>query len=293
MAVVTARVVEPLRLRAGKALFARVAGPEGPRNRAEIHETPGPRWFPRESPIRRVHADSAMFVGGLSALLLQTLHPTAMAAVAAHSGYRGDPWGRLHRTSTFLATTTYGTADSARAACDRLNAVHARIRGVTDEGVAYHASDPHLLEWVHIAEIDSFLRAHQRFAAHRLTRSECDRYVAQTARVAEEIGVPGPPRTVTELRARFTAYRPELRATPEALDTARYLLLDPPLPVAALPFYAALASNAVALLPGWAAAELKLPRWERAERWTVLPTGRLITGLIRWAMHDPAAEGAR
>ncbi|MEU6845288.1 oxygenase MpaB family protein [Streptomyces sp. NPDC046716] len=290
MAVVAAHVVEPLRLRAGKALFARVAGPEGPRNREAIHRTPGPRWFPEGSPIRRVHADSAMFVGGLSALLLQTLHPSAMAAVATHSGFRGDPWGRLHRTSTFLATTTYGTADSAQAACDRLNAVHARIQGVTDQGVAYRASDPHLLEWVHIAEIASFLRAHQRFASSRLTRSECDQYVAQTARVAEALGVSEPPRSVAELGARFAAYRAELRATPEALDTARYLLLDPPLPVPALPFYAALASNAIALLPRWAAAELRLPRWERAERWTVLPTGRMITGLIRWAMRDPEAE---
>ncbi|WP_353946126.1 oxygenase MpaB family protein [Streptomyces sp. HUAS MG91] len=290
MAVVATRVVEPLRLRAGKVLFARVAGPEGPRNREAIHETPGPRWFPEGSPIRRVHADSAMFVGGLSALLVQTLHPSAMAAVAAHSGYRGDPWGRLHRTSTFLATTTYGTADSAQSACDRLNAVHARIQGVTDDGVAYRASDPHLLEWVHIAEIDSFLRAHQRFATARLTRNECDQYVAQTARVAEALGVARPPRTVAELRERFTAYRPELRATPEALDTARYLLLRPPLPVPALPFYAALASNAIALLPRWAADELRLPRWEPAERWAVRPTGRLITGLIRWAMHDPGTE---
>ncbi|MER5946525.1 oxygenase MpaB family protein [Streptomyces sp. NPDC001904] len=293
MAVVAARVVEPLRLRAGKALFARVAGPEGPRNREAIHGTPGPRWFPEDSPIRRVHADGAMFVGGLSALLLQTLHPSAMAAVAAHSGYRGDPWGRLHRTSTFLATTTYGTADSAQAACDRLNAVHARIRGITDAGVAYRASDPHLLEWVHIAEVDSFLRAHQRFATPRLTRTECDGYVAQTGRVAEALGVAEPPRTVAELRERLTAYRPELRATPEALDTARYLLLRPPLPVAALPFYAALASNAIALLPRWAAAELRLPRWEPAERWAVRPGGRLVTGLIRWAMHDPGRGVSR
>ncbi|WP_338703395.1 oxygenase MpaB family protein [Streptomyces sp. Q6] len=287
MAPVTMRAFEPLRLRAGQMLFARVAGPEGPRNRALIHNTPGPRWFPPESPIRRVHADSAMFVGGLSALLLQTLHPVAMAAVAAHSGYRGDPWGRLHRTSTFLATTTYGTADSAQAACDRVNAVHAQIQGVTEQGIAYRASDPHLLEWIHIAEVASFLRAHQRFAAQRLTARECDQYVAQMAHLAQALGVPSPPHSLHELRTRLAAYRPELRATPQALDTARYLLLSPPLPVPALPLYAALASNAIALLPPWAAAELHLPRWRRAERWTVRPSGRIITSLIRWAMQVP------
>lgn len=77
----------------GRALFRRVAGPGGPATRARIHDTPGPRWFGPDRPIRTVHGDASMFIGGLSALLLQSLHPLAMAAVAGHSGYRGDPWG--------------------------------------------------------------------------------------------------------------------------------------------------------------------------------------------------------
>ena len=93
----------------GQRLFGLVAGPDGPANRARIHDTPGPRWFAEDRPIRRVHADASMFVGGLRALLLQSLHPLAMAGVAEHSDYRGDPWGRLQRTSTFLAVTTFGT----------------------------------------------------------------------------------------------------------------------------------------------------------------------------------------
>lgn len=277
-------LLDPLRVRAGSLLFTRVAGPEGPRNRHKIHSSPGPRWFSPGTPIRRVHADSSMFIGGLSALLLQSLHPIAMAAVAAHSGYRGDPWGRLQRTSTFLATTTYGTAESAQAACERLNAVHERIQGVTGEGIAYHASDPHLLEWVHVAEIDSFLRAHQRFGAHRLTAEECDTYVAQTARIAHTLGVLRPPQSMNALSARIEDFRSELRCTPAALETVRYLLLRPPIPIAALPFYGALASNAIALLPPWASTELRLPRSRRAERWAVVPAGRAATGLIRWAM---------
>lgn len=102
-----------VRTRMGSALFGMVAGPEGPANRTRIHDTPGPRWFDEDRPIRRVHADASMFVGGLRALLLQSLHPLAMAGVADHSDYRGDPWGRLARTSTFLAVTTFGTHDDA------------------------------------------------------------------------------------------------------------------------------------------------------------------------------------
>ena len=78
----------------GRALFGLVAGPDGADNRARIHGTPGPRWFADDRPIRRVHADASMYVGGLRALLFQSLHPLAMAGVAEHSDYRGDPWGR-------------------------------------------------------------------------------------------------------------------------------------------------------------------------------------------------------
>jgi uncharacterized protein (DUF2236 family) len=274
----------PLRDRVGGAIFSRVAGPEGMRNRAHIHGAPGPRWFGPERPVRRVHGDASMFIGGLSALLLQSLHPLAMAAVAAHSGFRGDPWGRLQRTSTFLAVTTYGPADSARAACDRVRAVHERVRGTTADGIPYRASDPHLLCWVHVAEVDSFLRAHQRYGARPLDDAGCDAYVADTARVARALGVPDPPTDRAGLAARIDAYRGELRATPEARSTARYLLLRPPVPLVARLPYGAVAANAVALLPPWAARALWLPRVPVVEEVCVRPLGTAVTAGIRWAM---------
>ncbi|MFF3846588.1 oxygenase MpaB family protein [Streptomyces sp. NPDC002328] len=272
------------RERLGNGLFTRVAGPDGPRNRARIHGTPGPRWFGPERPVRRVHGDASMFIGGLSALLLQSLHPLAMAAVAAHSGFRGDPWGRLQRTSTFLATTTYGTAAHAQQACDRVRAVHERVRGVTDLGEEYRASDPRLLGWVHVAEVDSFLRAHQRYGARPLTEEECDGYVADMARVAVALGVPDPPRSGGELAERVTAYRPELRATAQARDTARFLLLSPPVPLVVRLPYGVLAANAVSLLPGWAARELRLPRLPVVDDLCVRPLGHAMTATLRWAM---------
>ncbi len=127
-------VLTAVREQLGQALFRRVAGPDGPATRARIHHTPGPRWFGPDRPIRTVHGDTSMFIGGLSALLLQSLHPLAMGAVAGHSGYRGDPWGRLQRTSTFLAVTTYGTAADAQRAVDHVRAIHEHICGTTAEG---------------------------------------------------------------------------------------------------------------------------------------------------------------
>ncbi len=106
-------MVAGVRRAMGDRLFARVAGPEGPRRRERIHSADGPRWFEAGSPIQQVHGDASMFVGGIRALLMQSLHPLAMAGVMDHSGFEGDPWGRLQRTSYFLAVTTFGTADDA------------------------------------------------------------------------------------------------------------------------------------------------------------------------------------
>ena len=167
--VTVLRQLTAVRESLGAGLFQMVAGPDGPAQRARIHDTPGPRWFDEDRPVRTVHADASMFVGGLRALLLQSLHPLAMAGVAEHSDYRGDPWGRLQRTSTFLAVTTFGTAADAQRAVDKVRGIHRRVHGVAPDGRAYSADDPHLLEWVHIAEVDSFLLAHRLYGAVPLT----------------------------------------------------------------------------------------------------------------------------
>jgi len=280
--------VDTVRRQLGKALFARVAGPEGPANRARFNE-PGPRWFAADRPIRRVHGDAAMFVGGLRALLLQSLHPQAMIAVAQHSDYRRDPWGRLQRTSTFLAATTYGTADDAQRAVDRVRRVHEHVSGTGGDGRPYRAGDPHLLRWVHVAEADSFLRCHQRYGARPLDAAGCDGYVADAAVIALALGVPDPPRTQAELAAALDEYRPELRAIPEAVEASRFLVRNPPLPLAARGPYALLAATAVAELPAWARRELRLPLppgplARGAESVLVPAAGHGIVGAVRWVM---------
>ncbi len=268
----------------GRALFGLVAGPDGQVNRARIHDTPGPRWFGEDRPIRRVHADASMYVGGLRALLLQSLHPLAMAGVAEHSDYRGDPWGRLQRTSTFLAVTTFGAAADAQRAVDKVRGIHRRVHGITPEGTAYAASDPHLLEWVHVAEVDSFLHAYQRYGAAPLDQDGCDGYVADTARVAEALGVADPPRTEEQLRQRIRRYRPELRGTPAARDAARFLLLTPPLPLVMRAPYGVLAATSVSLLPAWARTPLWLPYVPPVEATVIKLAGNVAVGGIRWVM---------
>ncbi|MCX6398290.1 MAG: oxygenase MpaB family protein [Propionibacteriales bacterium] len=288
-----ATLAAPVRRGLGQTLRARVAGDDATAKAAEIWGAEGPRWFTEQDPVWRVHADASMFVGGIRALLLQSLHPLAMAGVAGHSGFRSDPWGRLERTSTFLATTTFGTIDHAEATIARVRSIHERVRGTAPDGRPYAASDPHLLDWVHLAEVDSFLTAFQRFGPGPLSSAEADQYVRQSGEVASRLGATAPPVTVAELQARLEGFRPELGATEAARDVARFLILNPPLPVLARPGYGMLVAGAVASLPSWARRELRLPPAFFAWDWPGQQVGNLGAGVIRWAMGDPSLEADR
>lgn len=268
---------------AAEAIRTRIAGNDHQQRNEQIWFTPGERQFAADDPICRVHNDPAMFSGGLSALLLQSLHPIAMAGVAGHSGYRGDPWGRLSRTSDYIASTTFGTIDEAERAIAQVRSIHARVRGKDHLGRAYSADDPHLLGWIHAAEATSFLTAYQTYAPRPLTEVEADAYVAQLGSVAARLGVLDPPDSVAALARLIDDYRPELYATPDARDTAQYLLFSPPLPVPARGVYAGLAAGAVGLLPGWARRELRLPAVPAGNR----AIGALSTSLTRWVLAAP------
>ena len=277
--------IEAVRGRMGAVIFARIAGDEGPRRRERILYAEGPRRFAPDDAISLVHGDASMFVGGIRALLLQSLHPLAMAAVDQHSGFRGDPWGRLQRTSTFLAETTFGTIEDADRAIRIVRAVHRRISGVAPDGRPYEASDPHLLRWVHVAEVDSFLRAHDRYGERPLGAAGRDDYVAQTAIIGRALGATEVPETVAELEDTLRAYRPELTSTPAARRAARFILVHPPVPWAMRLPYSMLSAAAVGMMPRWTRVALRLPYEPVTEATAVRASGKVITSAIRWAMR--------
>ena len=268
----------------GKALRDRVAGPDGETRMMQLMEPSAPRWFGDDRPIRRVHADASMFIGGLRALLVQSLHPLAMAGVAQHSDYRHDPWGRLQRTADFLAATSFGPETEAQRAVDMVNRVHERVVGIAGDGRQYSARDPHLLRWVHIVEVDSFLAAHQRFGEFPLNADGCDGYVKDVAVIARKLGVPAPPESVRALRDQISSYRGEIRATRESRDAMRYLMFEPPLPPVARAAYSLLVAATVSTLPRWSRPHLGLPYLPLTERFALRPLGDVITRTVRWAM---------
>jgi uncharacterized protein (DUF2236 family) len=200
---------------------------------------------------------------------------------------------RLQRTSTFLAVTTFGTAGDAQRAVDKVRGIHRRVHGVARDGRPYRADDPHLLEWVHIAEVDSFLLAHRLYGNKPLDQAGRDGYVADTARVAVALGVVDPPRTEAELRQRIEDFRPELTSTPAAREAARFLVLTPPLPLLARAPYGVIAATSVSMLPWWARVPLRLPYLPPVEGTAIRVAGRVLVGGIRWAMSSqPLPEAA-
>jgi len=251
-----------------------------------------PGLFGPDSVTWKVHADSAMFVGGLRALLLQTMHPRVMAGVADHSAYRNDPLGRLTRTAEYVGVTTFGTTAEADEMVAMVRKVHTYVVGTTPGGEPYEANDPHLMLWVHHALVDSFLTTYQRYGASRLTDHEADRYVAEMSVVADRLGCDPAATSTAGLRHYFATIRPELGAGTQARDAARWLLM-PPLPLAVRPTYAVITGAAIGLLPGWVRRQLWLPLAPGVDPVVVRPSTTMLLRTLDWVMAGhPAPEKA-
>lgn len=258
---------------------------EGP----PVWDPTDPGLFPLDHAVRIVHSDAAMFIGGVRSLLLQSLHPRAMFGVATHSNFREDPLGRLQRTSAFLAATTFGSGSDATQAIDIVRAVHTRVNGTMPDGTMYSADDPHLLTWVHVTEVASFLDGFLRYGSQKLTPAQADEYVDGMATIGLRLGMETAPRSVEELHATIESYRPEL-ATTEWSEEATLFLLSPPLPLATKPAYGLIFGAALASLPSWARNLLMLPLPPLAGRLAIAPAASVMTRALHWALTAPAPD---
>ena len=193
-------------------------------------------------------------VAGLRSLIMQALHPLAMAGVDQHSGWRRDPVGRLAATSAYVTTVSFGERAAAEQAAARVRRIHTRVSGVDEvTGRAYEASDPALLLWVHAALVDSDL-AVRRLLGTPLSPEDADRYVAEMVIAAELVGVPAGmvPASVAGLDQYISSVRPELRCTPAARESIGYLLDLPGLDEDIAEFWEDIRDGAIAALPDWA-----------------------------------------
>jgi uncharacterized protein (DUF2236 family) len=242
--------------------------------------------FPLGSVIRRVHGDvTTMMIGGVTALLLQMLHPAALAGVWDHSAFRDDMLGRLRRTARFIAVTTFGERTEAEAAIERVREVHDHVRGVLDDGTPYAAGDPHLLAWVHVCEAIGFLDAWIAFGDPAMPRADQDTYFAEAGEVARALGADPVPQTRAEAEALIAAFRPALVATRRTREVARMVLRQPPASLALAPVQAVLMQASVEILPRWARDMHRLAPLPLA--WPVVRTAASgIAGTLRWAFRQ-------
>ena len=277
-------LVAVLRREGGARMRHAIAGDERLSD-AELASPQDPGLFGPDSVVWRVHGASSMLIGGLRALLLQTLHPLAMAGVTDHSDYESDPWGRLHRTGRFIGATTYGTLETAEHMIDLVRAIHQGVVGVAPDGRPYEANDPHLLAWVHVTEVDSFLRAYERYGDGRLTDRERVRYVAEMSEIGHRLGAEPLPQTTDELAASIRSFRRECRLTEQSAQAVRFLLF-PPVPLTLRPAYGLIGAAAVSLLPRWARWELMIPLPPLTEPLAIRPAATALTRGIGWLLAD-------
>jgi uncharacterized protein (DUF2236 family) len=224
-----------------------------------------------------VAGDTAVFVGGIRALLVQAAHPEVAAGVAQHSRYRQDPLGRLTRTAAYVTATSFGAMPELERAVAIVRRRHRPVAGHSDRGLSYDASDPALSAWVHNTLTDSFLTAYRVYGAQPCLSADADRYVREQTRVGGLLGAEPLPETAAALSA-WVASHPALAPSPASAQAITFLR-RPPLPPAIRPAYQVLLRAAVATLPSRIQEITGLP-----SRPGDLTAGRAAVTALRWAL---------
>ncbi len=236
-----------------------------------------PGLFGPGSPSWAIIGDTAAFVGGIRALLIQAAHPEVVAGVADHSRYREDPLGRLSRTSAYVTATTFGAMPEVEQAISMVRGAHQPVRGRSHRDRPYTAGTPKLAAWVHNALTDSFLTAYRWYGPRSLSGTEADRFVAEQARIGRMLDADPTPETADAL-AGWVAEHPDLSDSPGMRETVAFLA-DPPLDRAQRAGYRLLYGAAVATIPDRIRGILGIETHRPA-----VPAGRAAVGFLRWAL---------
>ena len=215
-------------------------------------------YFGPESAVWHVNGGIPVIVAGVRALLMQTLHPGAMAGVHEHSRYSEDPLGRLAGTVRWVVTTTFGSTESVGSETNRVSRLHDRVTGEYEPGATpqapkrYSAKDQDLVAWVHVVFTDAFLAAHRQWGDDIPTNtpgeSGEDRYVREWAQAGRLMGLDAPPTSRAELDAMLDDFAPVLRADDRVKKALKFLTKPPLPPMARLP-YKILVGGAIATIP--------------------------------------------
>ena len=239
-----------------------------------------------ESVAWQVHSDFiSMMIGGISSLIMQALHPQALAGVWDHSSFREDLKGRLGRTAFFIAATTYGSTEMANTIIEKVNRIHTKIHGFDEFGKPYFANDPHLLAWVHLTETRSFMSAFEVYRQEKLTNQEKDQYFLEMKSLGERMGAINLPITYGDTENAISSYIPELYYGERAKSIID-LLENFPSNLAAKPFIKLISRAGMLNLPNWVYPLIEKPMPNNLERFAVKKSIELLALPIREALKD-------
>lgn len=253
----------------------------------------GPGFFTPEEAPWIVHGDMATLVGGVRALLLQALHPGSLAGVRNHSRYQNDPLGRLAGTIQWLTVTTFASQESILREAARVRGMHGKVKGSYTDAQGqtkhYDASDPHLLLWVHIAFMESFLRCHQTYSAIPIPGG-ADEYIRLWAKSVQPLGLNNAPQSEAEMEKAIAQFHEELVVNADTRDVLQWLH-RPPLPATARWVYRLLYQAAYLTLPQRYQAMIGMKVWPR---WIVVPGTRALLRFLRIAIgpENPIQDAA-
>jgi len=256
-------------------------------------QPPGdPGLFGPDSATWQIHADFAgMLSGGLCALMLQTLHPAALAGVWDHSNFRDDLIGRLRRTTNFVAATSYASSADAYRLIERVRRIHSKVRGLTESGEPYSADDPALLTWVHVTEAYGFLHGYRRYRGP-VPGADADRYYDETRVIAEALGAREVPSSEAEVASYFASVQSQLEFTERSRTVLQILQrMKLPVPVPGLSRDIFLGAGA-ALLPDWANALLQRNPAQRLQARLAARALSAMAPLFRAGLNDGPAQRA-
>ena len=171
----------------------------------------------------------SLFIGGVAAVLLELAEPSVRSGVWDHSSFQRDPGMRLKRTGVAAMMTVYGPRLEAEKLIARVVRMHGHVAGVTPDGVAYHANDPRLLDWVQATASFGFTEAYSRYVC-ALSPAEKDQAFAEAAPSARLYGATGAPQSWADWEAMLAATAPGLEESDILADFMRIMGEAPILP---------------------------------------------------------------
>jgi uncharacterized protein (DUF2236 family) len=236
---------------------------------------------------------ASVFIGGVTAVLLEFGEPRVRDGVWQHSNFRTDPLTRLQRTGLAAMVTIYGPRSKAEAMIAGVVRRHDRVAGQTSEGVSYHANDPVLLDWVQATAGFGFTEAYHTYVKN-LGADERSALFTESRPIARLYGAVGTPASQHDLDALFDAMKNRLVASPIVFEFLEIMRQAPILPAPARPLQKVLLKAAVEILPAWMRERLEL-----GSAWSLNPVERALVRTIAKASDrlvlpsSPAVQSCR